>query len=149
MQGYQLTTCRYLLQRDLTNISEAVWVFRLGSNSAQNVLIRTWNGHSVSHMRPLFFSGGKISVIWTPVCICSKHCTVSFFFSQLFFKHSYRVTGFSKHLQILLMYFKRCVEGMNGMTGIWVSLTLYHLLPLKNYREILGKNLHPEWNGKA
>lgn len=37
-----------------------------------------------------------------------------------------------------------CVEGMNGMTGICVSLALHCLLPLRNYREILRKNLYPK-----
>lgn len=61
----QLTTCRYLLHEDPTNVSEAVReVFRLGSDLASHILIRPWNGHSISRMHGFFFTlGEKISVI--------------------------------------------------------------------------------------
>ena len=134
-------------------MSEAVWrVFRLGSGSAQHVLIRTCNFHSLSCTHGLFFTGGK------------SQCPLNFclhLFPMLSFGVFFSVIlntpigwqvfqNFCKYCWCILKDVLRgCVEGMNGMTGICVSLTLHHLLPLGYYRKILSKNFHPKWNVKA
>lgn len=95
--------------------------------------------------------GKKISVIWTPVCICSQHCLLVFFSDILNTPIGWQAfQNIGKYCWCILKdVLRACIEGMNGMTGICVSLTLHHLLPLRNYRKILRKNLHPKWNVKA
>lgn len=95
----------------------------------------------------------KTSFIWVPVCICSQHwfCVLGSFSDILNTPVGWQAfQNICRYcLCILKDVLRECVEGMNGMTGICVSLTLHRLLPLRNYRKILRKNLHPKLNVKA
>lgn len=60
---------------------------------------------------------------------CYQHCLLDCFFQQ-YFKHSYKMTGFSKHLQILHMCFKDVLkEWMEWLASVlaWHCATCYLL----------------------